>query len=117
MMRPGHGCVPGVSPTYRVRGRVRVPTPVAHQRHVLAMAGDVLAMLDQPDAHFVLEVSAAAGELRQTIDDILDEVEAIHIVQHRHIEGGRDRAFLLVAARSEERRVGKECRSRWSPYH
>ena len=24
---------------------------------------------------------------------------------------------LLVAPRSEERRVGKECRSRWSPYH
>src|SRR3712207_9223013 len=23
----------------------------------------------------------------------------------------------LVAARSEERRGGKECRSRWSPYH
>ena len=22
-----------------------------------------------------------------------------------------------AAARSEERRVGKECRSRWSPYH
>ena len=22
-----------------------------------------------------------------------------------------------VSARSEERRVGKECRSRWSPYH
>ena len=24
---------------------------------------------------------------------------------------------LPVLARSEERRVGKECRSRWSPYH
>ena len=24
---------------------------------------------------------------------------------------------LLVLFRSEERRVGKECRSRWSPYH
>ena len=24
---------------------------------------------------------------------------------------------LLEALRSEERRVGKECRSRWSPYH
>src|SRR5882762_3048569 len=24
---------------------------------------------------------------------------------------------LRVGARSEERRVGKECRSRWSPYH
>ena len=23
----------------------------------------------------------------------------------------------LTAERSEERRVGKECRSRWSPYH
>ena len=22
-----------------------------------------------------------------------------------------------ICARSEERRVGKECRSRWSPYH
>ena len=24
---------------------------------------------------------------------------------------------ILVDIRSEERRVGKECRSRWSPYH
>ena len=23
----------------------------------------------------------------------------------------------LLTSRSEERRVGKECRSRWSPYH
>ena len=26
-------------------------------------------------------------------------------------------AVRQVASRSEERRVGKECRSRWSPYH
>ena len=26
-------------------------------------------------------------------------------------------AFFESDARSEERRVGKECRSRWSPYH
>ena len=24
---------------------------------------------------------------------------------------------LITLLRSEERRVGKECRSRWSPYH
>ena len=30
------------------------------------------------------------------------------------IRSGEDRA---VVERSEERRVGKECRSRWSPYH
>src|SRR5258708_37247526 len=27
------------------------------------------------------------------------------------------RVDVLDQARSEERRVGKECRSRWSPYH
>ena len=26
-------------------------------------------------------------------------------------------SFERIANRSEERRVGKECRSRWSPYH
>ena len=26
-------------------------------------------------------------------------------------------ALIIVKSRSEERRVGKECRSRWSPYH
>ena len=26
-------------------------------------------------------------------------------------------SIALVLVRSEERRVGKECRSRWSPYH
>ena len=26
-------------------------------------------------------------------------------------------AMAFAAERSEERRVGKECRSRWSPYH
>ena len=25
--------------------------------------------------------------------------------------------ILVLLTRSEERRVGKECRSRWSPYH
>ena len=28
-----------------------------------------------------------------------------------------DERVLSEARRSEERRVGKECRSRWSPYH
>ena len=25
--------------------------------------------------------------------------------------------IIAISLRSEERRVGKECRSRWSPYH
>src|SRR5256885_4087152 len=30
---------------------------------------------------------------------------------------GNDRNSFVKVQRSEERRVGKECRSRWSPYH
>ena len=52
----------------------------------------------------------------------LDVKQIEEIIPHRH-------PFLLVdyiedyepgefaVGRSEERRVGKECRSRWSPYH
>ena len=35
--------------------------------------------------------------------------------QGKTINDGKVKAFLGL--RSEERRVGKECRSRWSPYH
>src|SRR5256885_6431728 len=46
-------------------------------------------------------------------------------VLHRAQASGLARQFLqyfaapfgVVRGRSEERRVGKECRSRWSPYH
>src|SRR2546425_12700191 len=41
---------------------------------------------------------------------------------HSWIEANFDRCFQIMECddarlRSEERRVGKECRSRWSPYH
>ena len=34
-----------------------------------------------------------------------------------YLLGGIFAAVACKIARSEERRVGKECRSRWSPYH
>src|SRR2546425_4670992 len=33
------------------------------------------------------------------------------------VAAGRKQGVKPLSARSEERRVGKECRSRWSPYH
>ena len=33
------------------------------------------------------------------------------------IAGVLVKSGIAILARSEERRVGKECRSRWSPYH
>src|SRR5687768_9258042 len=34
-----------------------------------------------------------------------------------HVEGEQDHRNTRQHHRSEERRVGKECRSRWAPYH
>ena len=53
-------------------------------------------------------------ELKQ----IEDELHASGIKNIAGIdEVGRGPLAGPVAERSEERRVGKECRSRWSPYH
>src|SRR2546430_9640386 len=38
--------------------------------------------------------------------------------QHAQVDAiGSESSHTWILARSEERRVGKECRSRWSPYH
>ena len=43
-------------------------------------------------------------------------VENFIIVENLNLEFGSG-LQVLTGERSEERRVGKECRSRWSPYH
>ena len=51
--------------------------------------------------------------------------EYVERIFAEHFEGGNDMQTERTLAvkisaelfRSEERRVGKECRSRWSPYH
>ena len=45
----------------------------------------------------------------------------MHIILHQPEipanTGNIGRTCVATGTRSEERRVGKECRSRWSPYH
>ena len=41
--------------------------------------------------------------------------EGIHFAQQAGLDV--EKAMSVISHRSEERRVGKECRSRWSPYH
>ena len=50
------------------------------------------------------------------LKEALDSIGTMWVLALRFIIAA---ALLLLAAgkRSEERRVGKECRSRWSPYH
>src|SRR2546422_8470622 len=64
-------------------------------------------------------------------DLLIEEVKQLHPqYRHRRIQGMLQQQGVYLSAsaiyghlkelgevRSEERRVGKECRSRWSPYH
>ena len=45
----------------------------------------------------------------------LADLSHVSVKQIANIEKGKMNPSYLI--RSEERRVGKECRSRWSPYH
>src|SRR2546430_4405934 len=50
------------------------------------------------------------------------ELRGVRFRQYHFIDAPRPELYDLTAdphelKRSEERRVGKECRSRWSPYH
>ena len=48
-----------------------------------------------------------------TIRNEMSDLEEMGYIIQPHTSAGR----IPSDKRSEERRVGKECRSRWSPYH
>src|SRR5206468_8257335 len=52
---------------------------------------------------------------------VLADLERAGLVEstkpHKLMQPRSQRSEAVVEPRSEERRVGKECRSRWSPYH
>ena len=47
----------------------------------------------------------------------IKEVNGVDIVQYQPKGVCCKMMQMRIKDRSEERRVGKECRSRWSPYH
>ena len=47
----------------------------------------------------------ALAKTKEVLNKVVADLYVAHIALHQ------------VLCRSEERRVGKECRSRWSPYH
>src|SRR2546425_11618555 len=114
---------------------------VGQRSHAYGGAG-VLALVAE---HLDEQVRAAVDHLRlvgelgravhhaEQLHHALHAVEAAELGLHHREQREPDRARVLVALfhrelraelaldrawpRSEERRVGKECRSRWSPYH
>ena len=51
------------------------------------------------------------------IAEYFEEKEFRHASREFVSVTGKYKGVRITALRSEERRVGKECRSRWSPYH
>src|SRR5579859_1359511 len=70
---------------------------------------DLLAAL--VDKSLVVVDSEVLGQARYRLLDTIREYAAARLA-----EAGETKTFQL-RLRAEERRVGKECRSRWSPYH
>jgi len=99
---------------------------------------EIEAAMDLRVDVFIGEQGVDASEERDDFDEAathivaLDENGVIATCRVREVEPGAwklERMAVaarfrelgvggkLLAGRSEERRVGKECRSRWSPYH
>src|SRR5256885_16631329 len=76
-------------------------TAVATRREMHARARLIAALTEHAGlpVRRILEAGCGTGMLRTPLRRLLP------------------RARYVALERSEERRVGKECRSRWSPYH
>src|SRR2546430_15460542 len=72
--------------------------------------GELMALLVAGAQHQPLPVGAGrAPRMRGLVRGIGGALHLGQLVGREHTR--------VIRGRSEERRVGKECRSRWSPYH
>ena len=95
----------------------RASNCVRHGYEIAAQLGDpraqaIAACADGAVALARGELAAAARSWQQGVDGLAAEQAEQYLFW-------RINAWLgfAMTKRSEERRVGKECRSRWSPYH
>src|ERR1051326_2736058 len=73
--------------------------------HFDPLSGEVFAKLDNLAIWPATEYVTSQPTIERDVDEIRHELEE------------RVKELEAENKRSEERRVGKECRSRWSPYH
>ena len=124
-------------PTYRVETPQRRYSAIVERgcvgqvaRHIPAKTGKVFVVTTEDVWRHVggaLE-AALAGVPHEVLNlpggEEQKRLAPVEMLAERMVQLGGDRSSLVIAFgggivndRSEERRVGKECRSRWSPYH
>src|SRR3712207_3453236 len=88
---------------------------------------DLVAICTPPSGHFPLALEALSLGLHA----VIEKPPALSLAQMRELQAAEAASTGSLSCifqhrfgsgaqrlrRSEERRVGKECRSRWSPYH
>ena len=83
------------------------------------MKRDIIIIEDKAVSVTGNEVWMTAGEIAEEFHATVPAVNAaIKAVRKSDVLNDYEVCrYIQLENRSEERRVGKECRSRWSPYH
>ena len=103
---------------------VTKPTPAMRRAMAEAEVGDDVYREDPTVAKLEARAAELLGKPAALFVPTGSMGNAIAIKLHTHHgqeviceERGHIYLYEMAMLRSEERRVGKECRSRWSPYH
>jgi len=87
----------------------------------LTMKDVILALSEELKREFNIDASAQARAIEDRLDsldrEVSDRVAQVPQDKRKLVTGHESMGYFAQRYRSEERRVGKECRSRWSPYH
>ena len=74
--------------------------------------------------HAVMNMEIGKTKYDQTMKELLSDRQVLAWILKRFVPEYQncelediEKKYIQSETRSEERRAGKECRSRWSPYH
>src|SRR3712207_817736 len=84
-----------------------------------AFALGAVDFITKPDRAISLEMETLGPRLVETVRAASRArlPSSLRLAERVRLRSGMGQPSSAQAPRSEERRVGKECRSRWSPYH
>src|SRR3712207_211118 len=118
----GVGCYLGRDPSSQPDERgsqslVQPKDPLEARKSDLYLLSDPVAPLGPLGCHKDANLGQGIPQLLAAVGQVCQELPRYSHSQSRFGEEFLAQGDVCHVCRSEERRVGKECRSRWSPYH